>query len=165
MVGNTKPALQPGGSGGRPATEGFEAAYTRLWPVAVRLARLMTGSSQLAEEIAQDAFLGIHRNWDRVDNPDGYLRVAVVNGCRDAAQRQARDAARPWERERVALPPEMDDTWSVLAELPPRQRAAIVLRFYEDLPVDEIARLLSCRPGTVKSSIHRGLARLKETIR
>ncbi len=58
--------------------------------------------------------------------------------------------------------PEVDETWEALRRLPDRQRAAIVLRFYEDLPEAEIARVLGCRPGTVKSLIHRGLARVRK---
>jgi RNA polymerase sigma factor (sigma-70 family) len=62
--------------------------------------------------------------------------------------------------------PELDETWDMLRRLPDRQRIALVLRFYEDLPEREIADLLGCRPGTVKSLIHRGLARVrKETGR
>jgi RNA polymerase sigma factor (sigma-70 family) len=63
------------------------------------------------------------------------------------------------------LPPELDETWRQLAKLPDRQRAALVMRFYEDLPEDEIARALDCRPATVRSLVHRGLARMKEILR
>jgi RNA polymerase sigma factor (sigma-70 family) len=62
--------------------------------------------------------------------------------------------------------PELDETWDVLRRLPERQRVALVLRFYEDLPEAEIAQVLGCPRGTVKSLIHRGLARVrKETGR
>jgi RNA polymerase sigma factor (sigma-70 family) len=60
--------------------------------------------------------------------------------------------------------PELDETWGVLRRLPDRQRMAVVLRFYEDLSEAEIAELLGCRPGTVKSLIHRGLAKVKKEI-
>jgi DNA-directed RNA polymerase specialized sigma24 family protein len=60
--------------------------------------------------------------------------------------------------------PELDETWALLRALPERQRMAVVLRFYEDLPEAEIARLLGCRPGTVKSLIHRGLAKVREEV-
>jgi RNA polymerase sigma factor (sigma-70 family) len=60
--------------------------------------------------------------------------------------------------------PELDELWTVLAGLAPRRRAAVVLRYYEDLPVTEIARLLDCRPGTVSSLLHRGLADLREVL-
>ena len=67
--------------------------------------------------------------------------------------------------ERVTEVPELDETWDVLRRLPPRQRAAVVLRFYEDLSEAAIAELLGCRPGTVKSLIHRGLAKVEEALR
>jgi RNA polymerase sigma factor (sigma-70 family) len=60
--------------------------------------------------------------------------------------------------------PELDELWTVLAGLPERRRAALVLRYYEDLPIDEIARLLDCRPGTVSSLLNRGLADLREVL-
>jgi RNA polymerase sigma factor (sigma-70 family) len=68
------------------------------------------------------------------------------------------------EREPVSLPPELDEMWDALATLSERQRVALVCRFYEDLPISEIAEVLGCRPGTVKSLIHRGLASLREVI-
>jgi RNA polymerase sigma factor (sigma-70 family) len=60
--------------------------------------------------------------------------------------------------------PELDELWQVLAGLPPRRRAALVLRYYEDLAIDEIARLLECQPGTVSSLLHRGLADLRKVL-
>jgi RNA polymerase sigma factor (sigma-70 family) len=60
--------------------------------------------------------------------------------------------------------PEIDETWAAVCRLPFRQRAVLALRFYEDLPEAEIARVLGCRPGTVKSSLHRGLAKLREEL-
>ena len=63
-----------------------------------------------------------------------------------------------------AREPELDETWALLRALPERQRMALVLRFYEDLSEAEIARLLECRPGTVKSLIHRGLAKVRKDV-
>jgi RNA polymerase sigma factor (sigma-70 family) len=60
--------------------------------------------------------------------------------------------------------PELDHMWTALARLQPRRRTALVLRFYEDLPINEIARLLECRPGTVSSLLHRGLADLRKVL-
>jgi DNA-directed RNA polymerase specialized sigma24 family protein len=59
---------------------------------------------------------------------------------------------------------DIDETWGVLRKLPFRQRAALMLRYYEDLPEADIARLLGCRPGTVKSALHRGLATLRKEL-
>ena len=60
------------------------------------------------------------------------------------------------------LPGELDETWQLLERLPARQRQALVLRFYADLPLTEVAEALRCRVGTAKSLVHRGLARMKE---
>jgi DNA-directed RNA polymerase specialized sigma24 family protein len=60
--------------------------------------------------------------------------------------------------------PVVDETWAAVCRLPERQRAALALRFYEDLPLAEIAGILDCRLGTVKSSIHRGLATLRDEL-
>jgi RNA polymerase sigma factor (sigma-70 family) len=113
----------------------------------------------------QDAFLGYQRNAATVLNPDGYLRTAVVNLTRTSHRRRDRERHRRPDVVTVTHIPEIDETWAALRRLPQRQRAAVVLRFYEDLSEAEIARLLHCRPGTVKSLVHRGLARLKETVR
>jgi len=131
----------------------------------VRLATLIVGDLGTAEAIVQDAFVEVTRRWEVLDNPAGYLRTAVVNRCRSQLRRWA--TAR--RRVAPAAPlhvdaPELDELWSVLAGLPARRRAAVVLRYYEDLPVAEIARLLDCRPGTVSSLLHRGLADLRKVL-
>jgi RNA polymerase sigma factor (sigma-70 family) len=61
-------------------------------------------------------------------------------------------------------PPEIDETWTLLASLPHDQRVALVLRFYEDLPVDEIAAVMGCRPATVRTRIHRALTKLRKEM-
>jgi RNA polymerase sigma factor (sigma-70 family) len=147
----------------RPAVV-LEDVYRRLRPPLLRLANLLTGSEQVAEDVVQDAFIGFARNAEHVDNPDGYLRSSVVNLCRSVHRRAARERGRPHGRITVVNDPELDETWAALRSLPPRQRAALVLRFYEDLPFDEIADLLGCRPGTARSLTTRGLARLKEVL-
>lgn len=131
----------------------------------VRLAAFLVGDLAVAEEIVQDAFLEVARRWDRLDTPAGYLRTTVVNGCRNHSRRLALIRRRPLPAPRLHVDaPEHDDLWAVLARLPERRRAAIVLRYYEDLPIDEIARLLGCRPGTVSSLLHRGLADLRKVL-
>ena len=162
--------LQRVRSEGRARTDTFDAAYRRNREPLLRLARLLTGSEPLAEDVVHDAFLGLSRHWDTVENPDGYLRTSVVNLTRTAHRRSTREREKRERAERAGLyqvvtnQPDLDETWDVLRRLPDRQRAAIVLRFYEDLPEAEIARLLRCRPGTVKSLIHRGLARVREVM-
>lgn len=137
--------------------------YRERYEPMVRLAYLMTGDRAAAEELVQDAFVNVHRSWARATNPPAYLRTAVVNACRSWGRR------RTLELHRKPAPPDhptlvADEMWDALQVLPMRQRAAIVLRFYEDLPDERIAELLGCRPATVRTAIHRGLARLRKEM-
>ena len=148
--------------------ESVEEAYRRLRPAMMRLAHLLTGSRELAEDVVHDAFVACAPRWSSLEAPDAYLRTAVTNQARSALRRSGRDRAKADRLGRsVALSvglPELDETWALLRALPERQRMAVVLRFYEDLPEAEIARLLGCRPGTVKSLIHRGLAKVRKEV-
>lgn len=145
--------------------EATEDVYRRLRPALLRLANLLTGSETAAEDVVQDAFIGYQRNAGHVSNVDGYLRTSVVNLARTTHRRLARERGRSTEVVTVTHIPDYDDTWAALRHLPYRQRAALVLRFYEDMSEADIAAALGCRPGTVKSLVHRGLARLKEAMR
>lgn len=132
----------------------------------VRLARLLTGSAETAEDLVQDCFARLATRRRRVERPGAYLRTAVVNACRShhrhrAVERRALPRLGVAVGEVSAAAGEMEDA---LARLPYRQRAAIVLRFWGDLSELEIAAVLGCRPGTVGSLIHRGLERLREVI-
>lgn len=148
----------------------FDREYTPM----VRLAFLMLGSNEAAEDTVQEAFARLHSRWDRVDNPGGYLRISVVNGCRSALRRR-----RVQQRREAELRPpvevtthdveassvmEADEVFDALARLSTKQRAAVVLRFYVDLPETEIASILGVRPGTVKSLLSRGLSQLRKVI-
>jgi len=138
--------------------------YRREYAGLVRLAHLLTGSNEAAEDLVQDAFVRLHRSWARADRPAAYLRTTVVNRCRTWQRRQVLE-----RRHRPAPGPaeaatEARELLDALARLGARQRAALVLRFYADLPEAEIAAALGCRPGTVKSLLHRGLRRLEEMI-
>jgi RNA polymerase sigma factor (sigma-70 family) len=128
----------------------------------VRLAWLMTGSRELAEDLVQDAFVQVGAKWASVQTPTAYLRVTVTNAVRAHARRENRKRLLPNERVQPVLPGELDETWQLLERLPARQRQALVLRFYADLPLTEVAEALRCRVGTAKSLVHRGLARMKE---
>jgi RNA polymerase sigma factor (sigma-70 family) len=142
--------------------EVFTDAYRSLWPGLVRLGHLLAGSRALGEEIAQEAFIGLLRHRGPVHNPGGYLRRSVVNLAISTRKRQTREREYlAGLREPVQLPPETDHTWQLLSRLPARQRAVLVLRFYEDLTEAEVAEVLGCRLGTVKSLASRGRAALK----
>lgn len=144
--------------------ETFEALYRRQWTPMVRFAALTTGSVALAEEIVQDAFADVHRAWARVDVPAAYLRRSVANRCTSWVRRQRLERRVTADRPVAATDDRVVELLDALGRLSPRQRAAIVLRHLDDLPEAEIAEVLACRPGTVKSLLARGLARLREEI-
>jgi RNA polymerase sigma-70 factor (sigma-E family) len=137
----------------------YRTSYADL----VRLAYLVSGERSVAEEVVQDAFVAAHAGWDRVREPLPYLRQAVVNRCRSWGRRQQLERER---RPRPGDPADLvaDEMWDALQVLPNRQRAAIVLRFYADLPDADIAEVLGCRTPTVRTAIHRGLAKLRREV-
>jgi RNA polymerase sigma factor (sigma-70 family) len=130
----------------------------------VRLAFLLTGSREHGEDLVQGAFTTAWEHWGEIEQPLPYLRRAVVNQANDVYRRRARERGRP-VREGVTEIPEVDETWVVIQRLPHRQRTVVVLRFYEDLPLLEIARLLSRRPATVRSDLRWALERLRKALR
>lgn len=128
-----------------------------------RLAFALVGDAAAAEDIAQDAFVRLYASWrrlDRLDHPPSFLRRIVVNECRSRARRHAvRERFDPLlrpphsvEQPDVAL---HLDVWAALAALPPRQRMCVVLRYLEDLAHHDIAELMGCSVGTVKSQLHK----------
>jgi RNA polymerase sigma-70 factor (sigma-E family) len=151
-------------------TTDLAALYRERYAPMVRLAHLLTGSNAVAEELVQDAFVRVGRRWDSITGePAPYLRTAVVNACRShlrrvVAERRATARHGTGSREGQAADAPGRELLDALARLPYRQRAAVVLRFYDDRSEAEIADILGCRPGTVKSSISRGLAALREVI-
>ncbi|WP_421121071.1 RNA polymerase sigma factor [Aquihabitans daechungensis] len=142
--------------------------YRAEQPAMVRLATLLVRDQAVAEELVQEAFVRLHPKLATVEQPGAYLRTTVVNLCRGHGRRSATTAAHPPALPAAVLPPVLPDdlspVWLAMAGLPERQRHALVLRFYLDLPDDQIAELLDARPGTVRSLISRGLAALKEVV-
>ena len=131
----------------------------------LRLAYLLTSDRESAAEIAQDAFVRTYERWDRLENPGGYLRTAVVNRCNDHHRRRIRRATRPVAEVEDRPVQDPDSVLAdVIAALKPKQRAAIVLRYHLDLPQAEIAEVLGVRQGTVKSLLHRALAELRGAL-
>jgi RNA polymerase sigma factor (sigma-70 family) len=139
----------------------FEERYVPL----VRLAVLLGASREVAEEKVMDAFAGLASRIDTVVTPSAYLRTAVVNGVRSHHRRLHTLRRQPRPRQRSVVDPEVDELWERLALLKPTERACVVLRYYEDLPVVEIARVLDMPVGTVKSHLHRGVAALRGLLR
>jgi RNA polymerase sigma factor (sigma-70 family) len=143
---------------------GFVALYRDQYDPMVRLATLLVDRTELAEEIVQDAFAIAFERWERMESPVAYVRTIVVNRCRDVLRRRRIAATATLGRVQETSEPSGDLLHDALANLPARQRAVLVLRFYEDLPNDEVGRLLKMRPGTVKSLVHRGLSTLREVV-
>lgn len=129
-----------------------------------RLAFLLVGDRTIAEEVVQEAFARLVPRRGEVDNLGGYLRTTVVNLARGHLRRRATEHDHQAEAPRIELAPELDETWTALWQLLGRQRVALVLRFYLDLPLARVASEMGCPVGTAKSLVHRGLATLKEVL-
>jgi RNA polymerase sigma-70 factor (sigma-E family) len=142
----------------------FIELYYECFGSMVELAFALTGSRALAEDLVQDVFARVHPKWSRVQKPRAYLKRAVVNACRSAQRRHAREGRLPLEVFEPSVELGADELFDALERLPYRQRAAIVLRFYQGLPDSDVAEALGCRVGTVASLVHRGLAELRKVI-
>jgi RNA polymerase sigma-70 factor (sigma-E family) len=138
-----------------------------------RFAYLLTGNSHEAEDALQSALTSAYAKWPRIgrtDDPEAYVRRMIVNAHVSiwrAFRRREQPMAEP--RSEIGyddVPPdgEADRVWLLCAALPARQRAAVVLRFYEDLSYREIAGVLDVSEATVRSHIHRALAALRQSI-
>ena len=160
-----------------PAVEGapdFEAWVHARGPALLRFAYLLTGDPSRAEEAVQDALVAACSRWRRIvraDDPEAYVRRMVVNADVSRWRRFLRRET-PVEVVRgdvVVADPSMAVTeeqaaWALVRGLPARQRAAVVLRFYEGLPDREIAEILGCAEGTVRSQISRALEALRRQV-
>jgi RNA polymerase sigma factor (sigma-70 family) len=142
----------------------FDDLYQAHWAGLVRLGCALCGSIPLAEDIVHDAFLRLVPSLERVQDPLAYLRKAVLNGVRDNYRHLRVEHRHPFRPSLPAAPPEVDETWVALQALPARYRDALVLRYYSDLRVEDVAEVLGCPVGTAKSLIHRGLEKLKELL-
>lgn len=142
----------------------FVDLYRECLTPMVRLAWALTGSQVVAEDVVHDAFIRVHAHWSRIESPRAYLRQTVVNACRSASRRARRERTLANVALIDAAHLDADELFDALATLPYRQRAALVLQFYEGLPQSEIAQVLRCREGTVASLVHRGLAQLRRVI-
>jgi RNA polymerase sigma-70 factor (sigma-E family) len=171
-------------AGGRsdvvPADVAIATLYAEHWTGLVRLAWLLLRDDQLAEEVAQDAFIAVHRRWDAIRDQaraTAYLRRAVVNGARSGLRHRgveqrylAREQAEPTaygsvpepSPEQRALAQESHAAMvHALAALPQRQREVLTMRYYLDLSEAEIADALGISTGSVKAHAHRGLSALR----
>jgi RNA polymerase sigma-70 factor (sigma-E family) len=147
--------------------EFFTSQYGRLR----RLGYLLTGDWAQGEELAQDALVRVYWRWTlvrRQEHPEAYARKVLINRHRSLLRRLRLDArhagqarmetADGGQREELLV------VWAAIRRLPTRQRAVVVLRYHEDLPELEVARLLRMPVGTVKSTANRALARLRKDL-
>jgi len=157
-----------------PREGSLEDRYVRHAPGAVRLAYLLTSDAALAEDITQEAFVrvaGRFRHLRTPDSFDAYLRRTVVNLSMSHHRRRRVERAyleREGAREvRAVEPPDLagrDELRRALAALPMRQRAAVVLRYYEDLPEQRVAEILGCSVSAARSLVFRAMETLRTTI-
>ncbi|MFL6207158.1 MAG: RNA polymerase sigma factor [Acidimicrobiales bacterium] len=155
--------------------ERFTGDYTTFFRREVRsligLAAAIAGADR-AEEIAQEALLRAHREWDRVsryDKPGAWVRRVTINLAtssrrRRSSERRALERA-GGRRQLDAPPPEVDEFWSLVRRLPHRQAAAVALHYLEDLSIADIADALGCSESTAKAHLHQARRTLATQLR
>jgi RNA polymerase sigma-70 factor (sigma-E family) len=165
---------------GAPQRE-FERFVAEWTDPLLRTAYLMARDLAEAEDLVQETLLRVARRWPRVramDHPAAYARRILVNLAIDGADQRARrtgelamagsqstaDLADSRAERDLRAVDAQEELLNALAGLPPRQRAVIILRYWEDLPETEVAAILGCSAGTVKSTASRGLARLRDAV-
>ncbi|MEY9942041.1 RNA polymerase sigma-70 factor (sigma-E family) [Streptacidiphilus sp. MAP5-3] len=148
----------------------FDAFVAAHWQRLTRTAYLLTGDHHEAEDLVQVTLAKVYPHWARIrrlDAPNAYLHRAMVNnGFSRQRRRRARQLLMPWVPERaqpsaMAQVEQRSALLRALDELPPRQRAVVVLRYWEDLSERQVADVLGCTTGNVKSQASRGLAKLR----
>lgn len=144
----------------------FEELYAASRVQVERLAFLMVGDSAVASDLAHEAFVGLLRRWDDVENPSAYVRRSVTNAARSHITSLGRERAKVarLERQRVDRSDELEYLADAIQALPFRQRAVVILKFYGDLPEKEVAAAIGIRPGSVGPTLHRALRTLRKDM-
>ncbi|MEW1960285.1 SigE family RNA polymerase sigma factor [Kineococcus sp. NPDC059986] len=157
------------------ADEAVGALYAAHWRRLVALAASLMGESASAEEVVADAFVTLHKRWERLADKGSavaYLRTSVVNGARDVLKhRVVTDRRRPLPdpapdgpEEHAVRASEHRSVLTALDGLPARQREVLVLRYQGDMSEQDIADVLGISRGAVKTHAHRGLSALREVM-
>ncbi|MDR1710263.1 MAG: SigE family RNA polymerase sigma factor [Propionibacteriaceae bacterium] len=129
---------------------------------------LVIGNREDARDAVQDALLGAYKRWDRLgDDPLAYVRRSIVNANISAWRKRRRETpvaqvqSNSWDQG-----PQVETTWvrRMCGNLPTKQRAAVIMRYYEDMSFAQIAEILGCPETTARSLLHRGLAQLRANI-
>ncbi|MER7790961.1 SigE family RNA polymerase sigma factor [Streptomyces sp. NPDC097640] len=156
--------------------EEFREFVTTRWPRLLRTAYLLSGDQHTAEDLVQSALVRAYVAWRRVsaaDEPDAYVRRILVNEHARRHRRRLKEfltfgpgdlAHQVTDRDRMALADDRAVLRHALAQLPPRQRQAVVLRYWEDLSESQVASTMGCSVGTVKSQAAKGLAKLRAAL-
>ncbi|MBA2738622.1 MAG: SigE family RNA polymerase sigma factor [Nocardioidaceae bacterium] len=146
----------------------FDAFVRVRLPELLRFGRVLTGNDEAAADLVQDALERTLLAWSRLDDRDdpvAYVRRVMVNRNISVWRRLRRESVTDEPPVVVHLDTHRDhDLWHALQTLPARQRAVLALRYYEDLSEAEIARVLGCSTGTVKSQASKGMAKLRAQL-
>lgn len=153
----------------------FDEFYRQQYRSVVGLGVALTGNRQVAEDLAQDAFTEVHRRWSTVstyEHPEAWLRRVLVNKSHSRGRRLLSEArmlakvrmGRARTDDDIRLPDQSTAVWEAVRSLPRRQAEAITLRYWDDLSVAEVARILDVGEESVKTHLKRGRARLAELM-
>ena len=151
---------------------GFERYVSERSVALQRFAYLVCHNVDDARDLVQDALLGLYPRWTKVcagGNPDAYVKRSIVNASISRWRRTGREQATDEPDLGASVPDhavgvtDAQVAWRLCATLPPLQRAAVVLRFYDDLDYPAIAGILGCAEATARSHVHRALTRLRTT--
>lgn len=151
----------------------YDDFYVAVWPRLVRTTYAVCGDLGVAEDAVQTALAKAFRSWRRISRleaPEAYVRRMAVNEVLNTRRRahSRREVVRATLPDAPGLGSDEveahDEMWSAVSALPPRQRAVLVLRYYEDLSEQQIADALGCRPGTVKSQAAAALTTLRRRL-
>ena len=153
--------------------EAFDDFYRREFSQVVGLAYALSGSRNSAEDLAQEAFMAAHREWDKLvhyDNPGAWVRRVMANKSVSSFRRSATEAkalakiaARRIEP-LAEMEPDDAEFWSHVRDLPKRQSQAIALFYLEDRSVDDIASIIGCTASTAKVHLHKGRKNLADRL-
>jgi len=157
-----------------PIASKLEDAYVRHAPGALRLAYFLSGDRETARDLVQDAFVQVAGRFRHLRQPDAfdtYLRRTIVNLHTSRLRRLkversslAREATYPMPVTVEEGHDVRDEMWQAILGLPPRQRAAVVLRYYEDLSERQAAEVLRCSVGALNQLVARAMANLRTSI-
>lgn len=154
------------------ATRPFESFYQQEYRSVLGLAYALTGSSNGAEDLTQEAFLAAHRNWTKVstyEKPEAWVRKVLANLSVSLFRKTSREARALLRMDKTndvlpALEPEDAEFWDAVRSLPRRQCHALALFYLEDRSVADIAEILECSASTVKVHLHKGRNNLAKKL-